>query len=123
MKINLRKLINDEELADTIADGIEQSITASVKAAVTPNLPFEIGKSYLIRTITMVDIGKVTKICGNFIIMEDASWIADTGRFFECLTKNDVFIEVEPFKHPLFLNTNSIVDATPWPYLLPTEPK
>lgn len=123
MQINLRRLITDGEVADQLSKEIETSLTDTVRAAVAPQLPFEVGKNYLIRTITMVDVGRVTKIVGKFIVMDDASWIADTGRFFECLRKSDVFIEVEPFQHPIFVNTDAIVDATPWPYQLPTEAK
>lgn len=123
MKINLRKLIKEEAIADEVAESVEKFISEAVQTAISPPLPFEIGKSYLLRTITMVDVGRVTKICGKFIIMEDASWIADTGRFFECLRKSDVFIEVEPFAHPIMVNTDAIVDATLWPYQLPENPK
>ena len=123
MKINLRKVIKDEAIADELGQSIEDFMSSSLNNALTPKSPFEIGKSYLLRTITMVDIGRVSKICGKFIIMEDASWIADTGRFYECLQKSDIFAEVEPFKHPLIVNTEAIVDATLWPYKLPTEPK
>jgi hypothetical protein len=123
VKINLRKIINDPEVADELANEIETALIDTVKQAVTPPLPFEVGKTYLIRTITMIDVGRVTKIVGNFLIMDDASWIADTGRWFDCLRRTDVFIEVEPFAHPLIINTQSIIDATLWPYQLPTEAK
>ena len=119
MKINLRKVIKDEVAADQLSAELEQAITEGYQ----PMLPFEVGKSYLIRTITMVDVGRVTKICGKFIVMENASWIADTGRFFECLRKTDVFVEVEPFAHPIFVNSDAIVDATLWPYDLPESAK
>lgn len=123
MKVNLRRLIKDEEVATEVSESIEGFITETVRAAMAPQLPFEIGKSYLIRTITMVDVGRVTKMTGKFIVMEDASWIADTGRFYECLRRDDVFIEVEPFAQPLIVNTDAIIDATLWPYQLPTEAK
>ena len=121
--INLRKLIADEKIADEVSQEVETALSDIVRAAVSPQLPFEVGKNYLIRTITMVDVGRVTKIVGKFIVMDDASWIADTGRFFECLRKSDVFIEVEPFQHPIFVNTDAIVDATLWPLALPTKAK
>ena len=123
MKINLRKLIPDGTLADQLSQDIETSLTETIGAAVVPQTPFEVGKNYLIRTITMVDVGRVTKIVGKFLVMDDASWIADTGRFFECLRKSDVFVEVEPFQHPVFVNTDAIVDATLWPLALPTKDK
>lgn len=123
MKINLRKVIQNEQDADALSSEIEQAFVDVARQAGNPPLPFEVGKNYLIRTITMIDVGKVTKIVGNFIIMDNASWIADTGRWYECLKRPDVFIEVEPFTHPLIVNTQSIIDATLWPYSLPTEAK
>jgi len=112
-----------KELKEKQVEVIEEYVQEQISAAGCPPVPFEIGKKYLIRTVTMVDVGKVTKIVGRFIVLEDASWIADTGRFNECLCKSDAFNEVEPFMHPLFINTQSIIDATPWPYALPTQPK
>lgn len=121
--INLRKIIKDEAAATEVADSVEQYISECVGQAIQPKLPFEVGKTYLIRTVTMVDVGRVTKLCGNFIVIEDASWIADTGRFHECLKSPEIFVEVEPFAYPIFLNTQSIVDATLWPFDLPTKAK
>ena len=123
MKINLRTLIKDPDEADKLSSEIDSALIETVRSGVTSPLPFEVGKNYLIRTITMIDVGKVTRIVGNFLIMTDASWIADTGRWYECLRKIDVFIEVEPFAHPLIVNTQAIIDATLWPYQLPTEAK
>lgn len=117
-KMQMRK-----ELKEKQAEAIEEYVKEQVSAAEYSPVPFEVGKKYLIRTVTMVDVGRVTKIIGKFIVLEDASWIADTGRFNECLCKSDVFNEVEPFTHSLFINTQSIIDATPWPYALPTQPK
>ena len=111
------------EFKEPQAEAIENTIDEKIAAHSAIPLPFEVGKKYLIRTVTMVDVGRVTAIVGKFIVMEDASWIADTGRFHECLQKSDVFNEIEPFKHPLYVNTDSIIDATPWPYALPTQAK
>lgn len=117
-KIDLRKALKEPQ-----AEVIEKFVETAIKDSLCQPVPFEVGKNYLIRTVTMVDVGKCTKIIGNFIVLEDASWIADTGRFHECLIKSDVFNEVEPFKYPVFVNTQSIIDATPWPYALPAQPK
>jgi hypothetical protein len=57
---------------------------------------FEIGKTYLIRTVTMIDTGKVVQITPQWIVLEDAAWIADTGRFSDSVEKAE-FDEVEPF--------------------------
>lgn len=88
-----------------------------------PLHPFEIGKNYLVRTVTMINVGKCKGVKGDFLILSDASWIGDTGRFHECLRRPGVFNEVEPFKFDVFISMRNIIDATLWPFMLPTEPK
>lgn len=118
MPLDLRAAFKDEK-----ADAVEQAIKDEVSKAIAIDSPFKVGKSYLIRTVTMVDVGKVSKITKNFLVLKDASWIADTGRFSECLTKPNAFNEVEPFKEEIYVNLDSIIDATPWPYELPRSAK
>lgn len=121
--ISMRGLLKDSKSEKTAEKNISKYVKDCLTDAMVPKSPFEVGKNYLIRTITMIDIGKVKAIIGYYIILENASWIGDTGRFNECLTRNDIFNEVEPFKNDVYLNLNAIVDATPWPYALPTAPK
>ncbi len=85
-------------------------------------LPFEIGEKYLIRTVTVFHTGRVKAIVGKFLILESAAWIADTGRFSECLAKCKCG-EVEPFAGNAIVNSDTIVDATVWSGNLPTEVK
>ena len=47
--------------------------------------PWVIGQNYLIRTVTMIDTGRVTAVYEHEIVLEDAAWIADTGRFQDAL--------------------------------------
>lgn len=73
--------------------------------------PFEIGAIYLIRTVTMIDTGRIVAASHRYIVLEDAAWIADTGRFSAALKKCQ-FNEVEPFPDGrVILNTGSIIDA------------
>lgn len=74
--------------------------------------PFEIGEKYLIRTVTMIHTGQIKEIRGKFIVLQDADWIADTGRFSTALEDQDNFNEVEPFKNDAIVNMDTIVDAT-----------
>ena len=70
-----------------------------------------VGKSYLIRTVTMIDTGILVSMDNHEIILKDAAWVADTGRFNECL-KSGKFAEVEPFPDGLVaIGRGSIVDA------------
>ena len=43
--------------------------------------PFEVGEKYLIRTVTFTLTGQVKSKTSQFLVLEQADWIADTGRF------------------------------------------
>jgi len=85
-------------------------------------VPFQIGKAYFIRTVTYFATGKVKAIVGNFLVLEEAAWIADTGRFSNALASG-VLSEVEPVEVDMFLNLNSITDAFVWKHSLPNKQK
>ena len=83
--------------------------------------PFMIGKSYLIRTVTYHALGKVVRICGNFIVLEDACWVADSGKFSKAIRDGELS-EVE-FVGDSIVAMNAIADAFPWVHKLPKETK
>ena len=73
--------------------------------------PFEIGKPYLIRTVTMIQTGRLVAVYPTEIVLEDAAWIADTGRFSDAL-KTCSYSEVEPFPDgTVIVGRQSIIDA------------
>lgn len=73
--------------------------------------PWEIGRVYLIRTVTMINAGKVVQVTGQEIVLEEAAWIADTGRFADAL-KTGNFNEVEPWPDgQVIIGRGSVVDA------------
>ena len=77
----------------------------------TDNSAWEIGKIYLIRTVTMIDTGKLVAVTEHELIIEDAAWIADTGRFMQAVEKAE-FGEVEPFPSgKVIIGRGSIIDA------------
>lgn len=84
--------------------------------------PFEIGKKYLIRTVTYFAVGEIRKIQGDFLVLKDAAWVADTGRFSDAL-KSGELNEVEPVDVPMGVNTRAIVDFFEWEHPLPREQK
>lgn len=76
-------------------------------------LPFEIGKEYFIRTVTYHLTGRLIRIVGKFLVLEDAAWIADSGRFHQFFDNPSSTLEVEPFgDREVFVNSDSITDAT-----------
>jgi len=73
--------------------------------------PFEVGAIYLIRTVTMIDTGRLVRVTPTELVLEDAAWIADTGRFSDAL-KSLNFNEVEPFPDgQVIVGRGSIIDA------------
>lgn len=83
---------------------------------------FKIGKKYFIRTVTMAQVGVLINQDSQFLVLKNASWIADTGRFHDSL-KDGTFNEVEPFVEDVIVAKGAIVDATPWKHNLPTGQK
>ena len=71
----------------------------------------KIGKNVFVRTVAYHYIGKVENIIGDFVELSGAAWVADSGRFADALIK-EVFSEVEPYKNPVRINTQTIVDFT-----------
>ena len=72
---------------------------------------WEVGKIYLIRTVTMIDTGRLVHVTPNELVLEEAAWIADTGRFTQAVAKAE-FGEVEPFPDGrVIIGRGSIIDA------------
>lgn len=105
--MNIEELKLSDVLKLTGLLGIKQDETA-----------FEVGKSYLIRTVTLYYTGRIKRITPKELVLEDAAWIPDTGRFSECLTDGK-FNEVEPFKNDVIVPRDSIIDGTIWNHKLP----
>jgi len=83
---------------------------------------FRIGEKYLIRTVTMHHLGRMKSVTDTDIVLSDASWLADSGRFHDCLKTGNVD-EVEPFVNDVIIARGAIVDATVWRHDLPKEQK
>ena len=107
---------------ESLTIGEAKQLAAMFGGRSSKPVPFEIGKSYLIRTVTHIDVGRVVAITGDFVELEDASWIADTGRYHDCLKKG-VFNEIEPYPHGTAVNCTAIIDRAPWMHSLPKEQK
>ena len=103
-KMDLKDLCKIMELLDT------KSAPASG--------PWEIGKKYFIRTVTMHLTGELTHVFNQELVFKDAAWIADSGRFHEAIKDPSMCNEVEPFAKPVIVGRGSIVDATEIPNII-----
>ena len=83
---------------------------------------WQIGKNYVIRTVTMIQVGTLVKVTPDELVLKDAAWVADTGRWHNFL-KNGSVNEVEPFVDDVIVGRHSIIDATLWNHELLTKQK
>jgi len=84
---------------------------------------WKIGKSYFVRTVTHHLTGRLVSIDQHELILEDAAWIADDGRFATALVSGTLN-EVEPFPAGMVaVGRGSLIDATLWPHELPRNVK
>jgi hypothetical protein len=88
------------------------------KTAAKKYTQIPIGKNVLIRTVTHYFTGRVVSESNRWIALEDAAWVADTGRFGEAL-KTGKLSEVEPYPGPCLVSIGAVVDVSPWPFDLP----
>ena len=73
--------------------------------------PYQLGQNYMIRTVTMIDTGRLVAVTPTELVLEDAAWIADTGRFADALEACE-FSEVEPFpKGHVIIGRGAVIDA------------
>lgn len=85
--------------------------------------PFKIGTKVFIRTVTMAHTGMISAVTDKFLVLEDACWIADTGRFFDFL-KSGKLNECEPFPSgKVLVGLGGIIDCCEWKHDLPREQK
>jgi hypothetical protein len=92
------------------------------RASASTEHPYEVGQNYFIRTVTHYYTGKLLRVTEYELVLDDAAWIADTGRFSEALAKRE-FNEVEPFPGKIILGRGAILDASLWDGPLPRKVK
>ena len=102
--------------ARELTDLLRSSPLFNLPAAVTnptsyPGHPFKIGANYFIRTVTFHHTGRLVEVTPTELVLEDAAWIADSGRFSDAL-KTSTFSEVEPFPSGrVIIGRGALIDA------------
>jgi len=80
--------------------------------------PWVIGEKYFILTVSMFYTGKLTAIYEDELVLSEAAWIPDTGRFNEFLANPEKANDIEPFQNDAIIGRGSIVAATVIPSLV-----
>lgn len=81
------------------------------------------GRAYLIRTVTFTYLGMLERITPTELVLSQASWVAETGRYHQFLLNGngDGAVEVEPCPDECIVMRGGVVDAVPWAHPLPRE--
>ncbi len=82
----------------------------------------KVGGQYLFRTVTLYLTGRVVGITASDFLLEDAAWIADTGRFSDAVRAVQ-FNEVEPIEGRHILFRGGLIDAAALSGSLPRSQK
>lgn len=76
----------------------------------TVSHPYQVGKSYFLRSVTHHYTGRLLEVHDKELVIDQACWIADDGRFADALAK-ECFAEVEPFPPgPVIIGRGGILD-------------
>jgi len=85
--------------------------------------PYAIGKNYFFRSVTHYYTGKLLAVYEHELVIENAAWVADTGRFGQML-KTGSLKEVEPYPDgEVVLGRGALVDAIVITFPLPRDTK
>lgn len=86
--------------------------------------PWKVGKNYFIRTVSYHFTGKLIAIYQGELVLVDAAWIADNGRFMQAVASG-TFNEVEPYPdgREVIIGRATVIDACEIPFVLPRGQK
>ena len=109
-------------LSAAIDDNNEEAPPVGASRTGLRSHSFEVGKAYLIRTVTMYYTGRVVAVTDSDVVLEDAAWIADTGRYSNSLAEGSLN-EVEPYPGRVAVCRGAMVDFAEWQHALPRTQK
>jgi hypothetical protein len=89
-------------------------------------LPMPVGTKVFVRTVTHIFTGLVVETSEEEVAIEDACWVADTGRYADTLKKGEFGSsgELEPYPSGrVVLNRGAFIDWCVWEHALPRSQK
>lgn len=95
-----------------IAEQIAEIFKTAIPAAPADGHPYKLGQYYAVRTLTMIQTGRLEAVYAGELVLSDACWIADTGRWTQFLTDPASAAEIELFAHEVIVQRSNIIDAT-----------
>ena len=102
---------------ESMTIGQFKELSAAMNQSKKRAVPFKVGDKLFIRTVTLYYTGEVKEIIGSWIVLKNAAWIADTGRFHDFLTTGKCN-EYEGFPLDVKIPMDSVIDITEWSHKL-----
>lgn len=85
--------------------------------------PLRVGNAVLIRTVTLYYTGRIVSVTADEILIEDAAWIADTGRYSTAL-REGALGEIESYPDGVVsIGRGAVIDVADWSHPLPRTVK
>ncbi len=81
---------------------------------------WNIGETYIVRTVTMIYLGKLKGFNSQELLLEDCAWIPDTSRWNEFVRGKKPY-EMEPYEEDVIVGRGALVDATPMKHEMKRE--
>lgn len=107
--------------ADEIAAFLGRETPAST--ALLAEHAYPVGSAVFIRCVTHYYTGRLVRVTPGEIVLTDAAWIADTGRFGEALASGSLN-DIEPYPDgEVIVSRGAVVDVSLWHSPLPREIK
>ena len=111
---------------DGLTIGQAKEIAAMFVRDGNPVSPYDglIGGEVMVRTVTMIYVGKLVAIYPQELVLSDASWIPETGRGAQ-FVKDGEISECEPYPNGMdvIVGRGAVLDACRWQSALPREQK
>ena len=115
-------MINVEDLTLKQIREIQALLPESSPSAI-PAHPFPVGENVFVRTVTMHYTGRLDRVTTNELVLLDAAWIADSGRFHVALASG-ALNEVEPYPPgEVVVPRGGLIDVCRWLHPLPRTAK
>jgi hypothetical protein len=89
------------------------------------NKHFRVGGNVFVRTVTHILVGRLVDVYDSELVIDRASWIADTGRYSDSMLDFSKFDEVEPYPPEVnvVVGRGAIIDAHMTNQALPDKQK
>lgn len=105
---------------EAVSKLIEQSLVGNGS---TFGASIFVGKPVFIRTVTFHYVGILVRENASWLVLEDAAWVADSGRWADAL-KTGKLNEVEPFPDgEIEISRDTVVDVSAWLHSIPRDQK